>query len=255
MKTLADKIRYQAYLNRESQFHHHRYDEELQQYLWIKEGNPHEAAKAGRAMFRSNLTGSLSTDSLREKRYLFVASTTLATRFAIQGGLPEEEAYNTSDLFIQEMDKLSDIDSINHLQEKMMRTLAESVQKQRKHAVQQLPILRCIQYIEDHLHESITLDRLAEHIGYSPNYISQLFQKDMQEKLSHYILRRKIEVAQNMMQANTFNLLEISDILAFSSQSYFSKIFKKYTGQTPRQFQQSLTKDAIQTKSQPSAED
>ncbi|VUX00360.1 Arabinose operon regulatory protein [Streptococcus constellatus] len=248
MNHFQDKIRYQAYLNRESNFHHHRYDEELQQYLWIKEGNPTEAANAGQAMFTSDLTGALSTDPLREKRYLFVASTTLATRFAIQGGMPEEEAYNTSDLFIQEMDKLHDIDSINHLQERMMRTFAESVQKQRKQTIQQLPILRCIEYIEDHLHQTITLDMLASHIDYSPNYISQLFQKEMKEKLSSYILRRKIEVAQNMIQSRNFNLLEISEILAFSSQSYFSKIFKKYTTQTPRQFQQSLPNEAIQTK-------
>lgn len=57
----------------------------------------------------------VSHDSLRNMKYLFVASITLATRFAITGGMDEETAYNASDLYIQKMDTLTDIEAVQAL--------------------------------------------------------------------------------------------------------------------------------------------
>lgn len=130
--SIQKEINYQAYLNREIHYRHHRYDEELKQYYYIKIGDPEGARRAGHEMFTSQMTGKLSDDALRDKKYLFVASTTLATRFAIQGGMREEEAYNTSDLFIQTMDKCTTINEINHLQEKMIIDFANAVKNKKK---------------------------------------------------------------------------------------------------------------------------
>lgn len=106
------QIDYQAFLNRESQKHHHRYDEELQQYSYLKNGDLENAIKATKQMFQSDLTGHLSENPVRNYQYLFVALVTLATRFAIQGGLDDEVAFNTSDLYIQKVDKLDNVPDV-----------------------------------------------------------------------------------------------------------------------------------------------
>lgn len=55
-------------------------------------------------LWDSGLYGYLSDDPLKNAKYRFVTTITLATRFAIEGGMDEEDAYNASDLYIQDLD-------------------------------------------------------------------------------------------------------------------------------------------------------
>ena len=93
------KLYYQDFLRRENNTRHHRYDEELILYDRVKSGNMEEIESSVR-MFTSDLPGHLSDDPIRNYKYMFVASTTLTTRFSIEGGMDEEEAYTASDLYI-----------------------------------------------------------------------------------------------------------------------------------------------------------
>lgn len=242
------QIDYQAFLNRESQKRHHRYDEELQQYSYLKNGDLENAIKATKQMFRSDLTGHLSENPIRNYQYLFVASVTLATRFAIQGGLDEEVAFNTSDLYIQKVDKLDNVPDIFDLQIEMFTSFTKLVRQSKLDQAQSLPILRCIEYIDLHSHETITLTDLAKHTGYSSNYISQLFKERMNQSVKSYIQAQKIAVAKNMLLESDYSLLEISETLSFSSQSYFTKVFKKMTGEKPLEYRANHLANAIHTK-------
>ncbi|WP_303126612.1 hypothetical protein [uncultured Streptococcus sp.] len=56
----------------------------MRQYIYLKNGDLENALTATKQMFQSNLTGQLSENPVRNYQYLFVASVTLATRFAIQ---------------------------------------------------------------------------------------------------------------------------------------------------------------------------
>lgn len=242
------QIDYQAFLNREKQKRHHRYDEELRQYTYLKNGDIKNAILASQEMFQSDLTGILSENIIKNYQYLFVSSVTLATRFAIQGGLDEELAFNTSDLYIQKVDKLNNVSDIFDLQIEMFTTFTRLVKQIKVNQAQSLPILRCIEYIEQHLHESITLSDLAEYTDYSNNYISKLFKERMNQSVTLYIQTQKIAVAQNMLLFSDYSLLEISETLAFSSQSYFTKIFKKITGESPLQYRTTHYTEAIHKK-------
>lgn len=243
------QIDYQAFLNRESQKRHHRYDEELRQYSYLKNGDLKNAIEATQQMFQSDLTGHLSENPVRNYQYLFVASVTLATRFAIQGGLDEEVAFNTSDLYIQKVDKLDHVSDIFDLQIEMFTSFTKLVRQSKLDQAQALPILRCIEYIDLHLHETITLADLAKHTGYSSNYISQLFKERMNQSVKSYIQMQKIAVAKNMLSESDYSILEISETLAFSSQSYFTKIFKKIVGMTPLEYKSTFIANAIEEKS------
>jgi AraC-like DNA-binding protein len=55
--------------------------------------------------------------------------------------------------------------------------------------------------------------------------------------VSEYIQQLKIDAAKNMLLYSDFSPARISSILAFPDQSYFTQVFKKYTGLTPRKFQ------------------
>ena len=82
----ASMLSMATFLQREYNRYHHTYNEELEQYELLRDGDP-KSAEIGCRLFQSPANGTLSEDPIRDKQFLFVAATTLATRFAIEGGL------------------------------------------------------------------------------------------------------------------------------------------------------------------------
>lgn len=229
------------YLQREEDLYHHSYDEELLQYEYLRDGDIRSVEESKR-LFRTGITGLLSDDAVRDKKYLFVASITLATRFAIEGGIEAQEAYNMSDNFIQRMDRLDTIEDIYELQTEMIKsfTLMVKRSKSKKNpsdiSYVSRQVLEAMDYIYYHLHERITVEDVASAVSLSPNYLNHLFSKEKGQSIQKYISARKIDAAKNMLQYSDYSVTQIATILAYSSVSHFISSFKKATGMTPRDF-------------------
>lgn len=234
---LDKQIACMAYVHRENNYRHHYYDEEMKQYEMMKAGDP-DAAKESARMMSSGLNGRLSDDPVRNVKYLFVANITIATRFAIEGGLDSETAYNISDLYINKMDPLQTIDEVLELHREMFSYFTRQMANLKKKCVFSKPIIQCLDYIDLNLHMPIKADELAGYVNLTPSYLSTLFKKEMGIPLSGYILKRRIDTAKNMLRYSEYPASQISEILAFSSQSHFIRCFKKMTGMTPREYQQ-----------------
>lgn len=93
-------------------------------------------------------------------------------------------------------------------------------------------------YICGHIEEKLTLNDIASIFHISPNYLSLLFKKYSDAGFSEYISQMKIARAKELMADGNLKIYEIADRLGFESAFYFSKVFKKITGCTPREYQQ-----------------
>ena len=91
-------------------------------------------------------------------------------------------------------------------------------------------------YIVEHIEEKLTLNNVAEVFNISPNYLSILFSKHNDVGFSDFINQSKIEAAKKMLEDGDLKVYEISDILGFESAFYFSRVFKKITGLSPRDY-------------------
>lgn len=221
-----------AFQHRESGFYHHIYEDELRQFEYVRNGDMRAVDEAERIM-RSSKVGKVSEDPVRNIRYLFVAATTLATRFAIEGGLPQETAYNLSDLFIRQMDVCQTIDEIHELHRDMFSEFAIRVAEVRKALKYSKPVQRATDDISLHLQEPISVDDVARRAGLTRSYFSVLFKKEVGMSVMEYIRHMRIEEAKNMLRLTNHTMLEISSFLAFNSQSHFVSAFKRVTGMTP----------------------
>ena len=234
MPQINDKqLRYLEYANRENDIRHHKYDEEMLQYELLAAGDEH-AIEESIKVWESGTTGHLFDDPVKNMKYLCVASITLATRFAIQGGMQSELAYNTSDLYIRKFDACKSYDELRAVHKDMFTFFTHKMSEIKKESVYSKQILLCMDYIFYHLHEKITVDELATNVELNPSYLSTLFKKETGKTISEYILVQKIDTAKNMLKYSDYTYSEIASILAFSSQSHFSNQFKKLTGQTPK---------------------
>ncbi|HJB27154.1 MAG TPA: AraC family transcriptional regulator [Firmicutes bacterium] len=214
---------------------HHTYDEELLQYEYMKNGNQ-DAVPLSIQLFQGNTTGKLSEDPLRNYKYLFVASITLCCRFCIEGGMPAETAYALSDLYIQQVDKCPSIDEIFSLHTRMFTDLTQRMANLRRESIYSRPVLRCLDYIDLHLHEKISVQTLANYVNLTPPYLSSLFGKETGTPISEYIRKKRVETAKTLLQYSEYSCIEIANYLSFSSHSHFNRVFKYYTGLTPNQY-------------------
>ena len=148
--------------------------------------------------------------------------------------MEDERAFNISDLFIRQMDRLDSEREIRELQAEMIAYYTREVAALEKKKVLSRDVLRGMDYIYEHLHEPLTAADVAEHVGLSRSYYSTLFKNETGVSISGYIQGKRIEAAKNMLCYSDIPLAEISAILAFSSQSHFNRIFRSRTGFTPR---------------------
>lgn len=226
------KLHYQDFLRRENNTRHHKYDEELVIYDKVRAGDM-QGVEISMKLFTSNLSGHLSDDPVQNYKYLFVASTTLTTRFSIEGGMNEEDAYTASDLYIQRMDLCRDVDGVIALYRDMLTYFTRAMADLKKETVFSKPIVLCMDYVYYHLHEKITIQLLAEYVNLNPNYLSGLFKKETGQTISDYITGKRMEAAKNMLLYSDASYADIASTLAFNSQSYFTKVFRKAYGLTP----------------------
>jgi AraC-like DNA-binding protein/ligand-binding sensor protein len=91
-------------------------------------------------------------------------------------------------------------------------------------------------YIRENLTRKISLREIAKIAGLSAPYFSTIFKEEMGENLSRYINRLRVEKASKMLIETNVSLSEISSECCFQDQSWFSKIFKSFTGISPGKY-------------------
>ncbi len=91
-------------------------------------------------------------------------------------------------------------------------------------------------YIIDNLNTRLTLNTVATKFNFSSNYLSQLFSKYSGEGFVEFITAARITEAKKMLLRCEGHIYEISQKLGFDNAFYFSKVFKKYEGVSPREY-------------------
>ncbi len=221
--------------NSENSFRHTTYREENRRYHLLMQGDMAAVDEAVR-ISDPKIQGKLSSDPVRNMRYLFIIGTGLATRYAIEAGVPQERVYTLSDLYIQKADVLTTEKALRELVREFWTKLVELVQLTKSDKIYSKPILTCLNYIDSHFSSRITLRDLGVQTGLHPNYLASLFKAELGESFSAYLLRRRIETARALLTRTEYTYSQIAYSLAFCSQSHFIKVFREKTGFTPRQY-------------------
>lgn len=234
LHTIPERVADSPELQRESGMFHTRYKAEIRLFSHIQygsvEGLLREIQELGDVF-----VGMMSTRELRQAQYAAVSAVTLATRYAIQGGLSEEKAYRFSDETIRAVDEAKAAEEILSVCGQKILLLTEMV-AQEKQKLRQPPHIRaCMRYIQEHLHEKITASDAAKACGLSADYLSRLFKEETGLTLAKYIQSRRLDYARQLL-LDGVDVQTICDKCGIRSQSHFISLFKGEYGMTPGEF-------------------
>ena len=183
--------------------------------------------------------GRMSANELRQQKYAFICMAVLSSRAAIRGGLDPEAAFSLSDLYCQRADLLTEIPLIQNLTFTMLMDFCGKVREARRRPPSSDVIENCLRYISIHLHEPITLDDLSAYCGLCGRSLSIRFRSEMGVGITDYIHQEKLREARYLLRHTDYTLSQITVFLNYTSQSYFTQVFRKHTGMTPQQYRNS----------------
>ena len=99
-----------------------------------------------------------------------------------------------------------------------------------------LVVEKALEYMGDHLNENISLSETADHVGKSPSALSRHFKSQLGYSYKETFLDMKFTEAEKLFHLKPeLTIAQISYGLGFSEPAYFSRIYKKYRGEAPRQ--------------------
>ena len=98
-----------------------------------------------------------------------------------------------------------------------------------------------IKILKDNVYQRLSVDDIAKKINYSKAYIFRQFKNATHKSIMDYYIDLKIKTAKELLQIEDISIKEISDKLSFDTPNYFSKTFKKVTGETPSEYKKRIT--------------
>ena len=101
------------------------------------------------------------------------------------------------------------------------------------------PIIRkAITYIQTHLSDDLSLQKISGNINISSSYLSRMFNQEVQQSISNYITQVRVNKAEELLQFSQMSIQNIASYVGFHDFNYFSKCFKKYKHITPTECRQ-----------------
>ena len=97
-----------------------------------------------------------------------------------------------------------------------------------------------IKYIEQHYHDELSLQEVAAKFFVSREYVSRRFKQEYGINFTDYIGKYRIEKAKLLMQNQYLKLSQIAEMVGFHDVKYFSKVFKKQEGLSPKEYRLTL---------------
>ena len=118
---------------------------------------------------------------------------------------------------------------------------AEACMMERSRSVSGQSVQKMLSYIQEHYAEALSLTGIAQYFHFNPSYLSNYFATHNKEGFSEYLNRVRIEKACELLGLGNMSISDISSQVGYSDHSYFTKVFRKLTGISPRQYRKQVT--------------
>ena len=159
------------------------------------------------------------------------------SRATIEAGADINEIFVFSESFFNEIDNLASVEDVGAwLSALLHRFIDYSFNFSAiKHSD---VVFKAAEYVKRHYAEKISLDGIAAYVSLSKSYLSRVFKEETGESLTAYINRIRIDRAKLMLLDEDCSLADAAARCGFEDQSYFTKVFKRLSGSSPKRYRE-----------------
>ena len=168
-------------------------------------------------------------------RFRAIELVVLLSRTAISPGNAKPAILESNNHYLN---RIGDVENIEELTD-VLHSIVEDMAGQifsfqgTRHAA---ALRKAERHIYENYTRKISLKEIADASGLSAPYFSNIFKEEMGENLTNYLNRLRVEKAGRLLTETEMSLSEIAGVCGFENQSWFSKIFKSFTGISPGKY-------------------
>lgn len=174
-------------------------------------------------------------DPVRNAKNYCIIMNTLLRKAAEKGGVHPMYLDSASSTYAIKIEQLISLEAVVPLMAEMFRAYCRLV---RKHSMKDYspPVQQALISIDANLAGTLSLRTLSESLNISSSYLSTIFKKETGQTLTDYIAQRRIDRAGELLRTTRLQVQTIAQHCGIVDVHYFSKIFKKVTGKTPKEY-------------------
>lgn len=174
-------------------------------------------------------------DQFNYIRYRAIELAVLLSRVGIRKGFTLKTMLENDSRNLLLIQKSKNIEELTDTMHMILDDLAAQIHSFQgvQHA---LALKKAEDFILENFTRKISLEEIAGASGFSAPYFSTIFKEEMGENLSNYLKRLRVEKAASLLTDTALSLSDIAHTCGFEDQSWFSKIFKLYTGKSPGKY-------------------
>ena len=178
-------------------------------------------------------------DPLQDAKYMIIAVNTAYRKAIEQAAVHPLYIDAISGRFVVEIENAETMDQLQALIPKMIRHYCLLVQK---HSLERYsgPIRDCLNFIDFHYMEPLSLESLAARFVINKNYLSSRFHKEVGMTVTDYINKTRVQRSEELLGKKTLSMQAIAEQCGFSDANYFTRTFKKINGISPNEYRKTL---------------
>ena len=166
----------------------------------------------------------------------------LLSRAVLEGGADIRQIFGLNYQYLNQLQNLENLEELTPWLSRIMERFTDYVFNL-THVKHKDVILKSIDYIRNNYMKKLTLDEVAATVYLSPSYFSKIFKEEMNMNFNTYLNHIRIEMSRKLLADPSISMVDVSSIVGYEDQSYFSKVFKKVTGQSPKKYRESRGKN------------
>lgn len=215
-----------------------RYDAERELMQAVSQGALHKVEK----LF-TNPSGfafeKRTDDPVRNMKNYLIISNTLLRKAAEYGSVHPFYIDGLSTDFAKRIEKVKTVAQANEFLDEMMRKYCALV---KKHSMKNYSLLiqKVMTIIDADLTADLGLKRLAGILSVNASYLSALFKKETGKTLTEYVTVKRVEHAEYLLRSTNLQIQTVAQHCGVFDVNYFAKIFRKYTGKSPKEYREEL---------------